>query len=250
MARVTTTVAPLANGAIKLQTIALICMRVFHFVTAEFGLDDLRRRRLKIATLNELNDPFELLAVNLVDWRVRMTMRQLKEDFAEVFGLLCFSRSWRNPVQWSHYAANHSGLCCGFELPAEILFPVIYSRKRLVVEAESLRDGDQISPELIRQFLLTKYSHWKYEQEVRAIVELEAEDHGTGLHFADFSDELRLATVIIGARCEITKESIAEALGDLASTVEIFRARLAFRTFSVVRRRDPKLPKGVWRWTH
>jgi len=38
-------------------------MRVFHFVNEEHGLDDLRKRRLKIAALNELNDPFELLAL-------------------------------------------------------------------------------------------------------------------------------------------------------------------------------------------
>lgn len=42
-------------------------MRVYHFVNAEFGLDDIRRRRLKIATLNDLNDPFELFGVHLGD---------------------------------------------------------------------------------------------------------------------------------------------------------------------------------------
>ena len=46
-------------------------MRVYHFVNLEFGLDDLRRRRLKIATLNELNDPFELFGINLTDPALR-----------------------------------------------------------------------------------------------------------------------------------------------------------------------------------
>jgi hypothetical protein len=36
-------------------------IRVYHFVGAEYGLDDIRRRRLKIATIDDLNDPFELL---------------------------------------------------------------------------------------------------------------------------------------------------------------------------------------------
>jgi hypothetical protein len=36
-------------------------MRVYHFINEEYGLDDLRRRRLKIATILELNDPFETL---------------------------------------------------------------------------------------------------------------------------------------------------------------------------------------------
>ena len=34
-------------------------MLVYHFINKEYGIEDLRKRRLKIATLNELNDPFE-----------------------------------------------------------------------------------------------------------------------------------------------------------------------------------------------
>lgn len=36
--------------------------RAYHSIRACYGLDDLRRQRLKIAQLDELNDPFELLA--------------------------------------------------------------------------------------------------------------------------------------------------------------------------------------------
>ena len=36
-------------------------LRVYHFVGPEYGLDDIRRRRLKIATIADLNAPFELL---------------------------------------------------------------------------------------------------------------------------------------------------------------------------------------------
>lgn len=36
-------------------------LRVYHFVGPDHGLDDIRRRRLKIATIADLNDPFELL---------------------------------------------------------------------------------------------------------------------------------------------------------------------------------------------
>lgn len=40
-------------------------MRVYHFLDRKYGLDDIRRRRLKIATLDDLNDPFEMLAMTL-----------------------------------------------------------------------------------------------------------------------------------------------------------------------------------------
>lgn len=86
-------------------------MRVFHFISEQFGLEDIRRRRLKIATLNELNDPFELFGVNLSDEALRQAFRAMKHELAFKRGLLCFSRNWHNPVQWSHYAAKHTGLC-------------------------------------------------------------------------------------------------------------------------------------------
>jgi hypothetical protein len=105
-------------------------MRVFHFIDEEFGLEDLRRRRLKIATLNELNDPFELFSINLSDEAIRKAFKETKDELSVNHGLFCFSRDWHNPVQWSHYAAKHRGLCLGFDVPDEHLGRVNYSRKR------------------------------------------------------------------------------------------------------------------------
>jgi len=38
--------------------------RLYHFTAAPYAFDDLRNRRLKIAQLDDLNDPFELKSVN------------------------------------------------------------------------------------------------------------------------------------------------------------------------------------------
>jgi len=214
-------------------------MKVFHFVNEEYGLDDIRKRRLKVATLPELNDPFELFGVRLADKALRQAFRAMKSQLGRNRGLLCFSRDWHNPVQWSHYADKHTGLCLGFEIPDEHLASVSYSRRRLVVETESLRDPKQLDIETAKQFLFTKYSHWRYENEVRCFVTLEDRDPQTNLYFIDFSDKLRLATVIVGAESRVTREVLQLALGDLAPTVEALKARLAFKTFRVVRQRDP-----------
>jgi hypothetical protein len=217
-------------------------MRVFHFVNEEFGLENLRRRRLKVATLNELNDPFEFLGVSLADESIRRGLQAVKNHLALKTGLLCFSRDWRNPVQWSHYAAKHEGLCLGFDVPDAILEKIRYSRTRLVVDAGIFSNSRQLDEDFVKQIFFTKYSHWRYENEVRCRVELKDKDPDKkDMYFADFSDRLQLASVIVGARSSITREALHNALGDLAPQIETFKARLAFKTFRVVRQGDSKL---------
>ena len=37
-------------------------MRLYYFTGQKYGLDAIRNRRLKVARIDELNDPFELMA--------------------------------------------------------------------------------------------------------------------------------------------------------------------------------------------
>ncbi len=212
-------------------------MRVYHFISREYGIEDLRMRRLKIATIDDLNDPFDLFAINASDQIIRYVFRRIKENLAAKHGLLCFSLDWHNPVQWSHYAEKHRGLCLGFDVPDERLSKVIYSRRLLVVDTKRFLPYGQLDDETARKLLLTKYAHWKYESEARAFVDLHELDPHKKMYFMQFSDSLRLAQVIVGAESALTRSEIEDALGDLAPTVEAFKARLAFKSFRVVRQR-------------
>ncbi len=216
-------------------------MRVYHFVPAQHGLESLNRRRLKIATINELNDPFELLAISLEDPELRRAFSVVKQQLATTRGMLCFSRRWNNPVQWSHYAAKHTGLCLGFDIPDEHLTPVHYSGQRLAVEAERLLHPRDMDEATALKFLSTKFAHWRYEAEMRAFLSLEDPDPETGLYFANFSDQLALREVIVGANSVVSQSQLAGALGDLAQNVRRVKARLAFKTFNVVRQRNSEL---------
>ena len=206
-------------------------MRVFHFLNEQYALESLRRRRLKIATLNELNDPFEFFGVNLGNEELRRAFRVMKDKMALTRGLLCFSRNWHNPVLWSHYAARHTGLCLGFDVPDHHLGPVSYSRKRSRVEPEAFTVPPQFDDNTLIKCFFTKYSHWRYEDEVRTFVTLEDKDPET----------LRLTTVIVGAQSAVTRVILQKALGDLIPFVEVLKARLAFKTFRVVRQRNAAL---------
>ena len=60
-------------------------LRVYHFVGPEYGLDDIRRRRLKIATIADLNDPFELLPSS-TDQTARARFNVWRDRFDQRFG--------------------------------------------------------------------------------------------------------------------------------------------------------------------
>lgn len=216
-------------------------MRLYHFLSEQYGLENIRRRRLKIARIEELNDPFEFAGVHLRNEDLRRAFSVMKAELNQSRGLLCFSTKWANPVQWSHYADRHRGLCLGFDVPDENVGKVSYSRRRLVIDMERLRNPRDLSEDHARKFLFTKYHHWKYENEFRAFVTLENIDHESGLYFADFSEQLALREVIVGARCNVTRAQLASTLGSLADDVVAVKARLAFSSFSVVRQRNGSL---------
>ena len=112
-------------------------MRVYHFLASEYGLSDIALKRMKIARFGDLNDPFELLAVNVGGRKnLRKVLRNWKATLNDKRGLLCFSKKWENPVLWSHYAASHTGFCLGFDLNDNrvAVTEVKYSRKRIQVE--------------------------------------------------------------------------------------------------------------------
>lgn len=218
-----------------------IKMQVYHFTNRTYGLENIRRRRLKIATLDDINDPFELQAIELSAPDLRLAMREMRNEWARQFGILCFSRTWSNPVQWSHYAEKHRGLCLRFEVPDSTVQRVAYSSKRLFEDALQLLRDDANADATMLRLLSTKYSHWRYEQEVRAFLRLDEKDPERGLYFTEFSDKLNLTGVFVGAESTITRTELREALGAYADSVTQFKARLAFRTFKVVLQRDRNL---------
>lgn len=219
-------------------------MRLYHFVNAEYGLDNIRRRRLKISTLNELNDPFEMLAATQSDFLGRTTMQLLKDVIGLHLGIVCFSRNWHNPVQWSHYADRHRGVCLGFEVADDVAMPVRYVSKRITADHVMRPETPEADVRRIAtQLAVTKYSHWRYEQEVRCWHPLKQRDPDNGLYFAPFSHQVRLRRVIIGCQSTLTRDAVRAALGELSADVEIINTRLAFRSFRVVTQRSAKLWK-------
>ena len=205
-------------------------MLLYHFLNAEYGLDDLRKRRLKISRIMELNDVFEFLGCDLSDRVFRRALRDTKAQLSAEHGILCFSRSWSNPVLWGHYADRQKGLCLGFDVADGFVEPVDYVDSRFPVPAA-------LDQEFMKRLYFTKFSHWKYEEEYRAFVSLDTMVEGH--YFMDFSDVLlKLKTVIVGAESAIRRADVADALVGIDAGVETFKSRAAFKSFAIVRNMD------------
>src|SRR5579863_5149275 len=200
-------------------------MRVYHFIDEKYGLRNIRERHLKIATIDKLNDPFEFLGVASKDARVRKRYAQLKADLSKFMGVVCFSANWKNPVQWSHYANRHQGLCLGFDV-TDKLHKVTYVKRRLRPNVRAM-NSESTAKAHVQKMITTKFSHWHYENEYRVFAELKDRDEA-GLYFVNFRDTIKLREVIVGHRSPVTRAELAEAVGDLQE-VRFFKSRLAFR---------------------
>lgn len=208
-------------------------MRAYYFTNAVHGLAALHDQRLKVARIHELNDPFEFLGVELSDPEFRQALTSTKRQLSDRNGLLCFSKSWRHPMLWAHYADKHRGICLGFDVNENKLEHVSYVNSRFQ------KPVNPNNKAFVGKLLYTKFAHWSYEDEYRFYISLT--DQENGLYFVPFSDELMLKQVIVGSESAVTRAEVSMALGTLANEVEQFKARPAFKSFKIVRQKDERL---------
>jgi Protein of unknown function (DUF2971) len=210
-------------------------MRVYHFLSAQNALSDIALRRIRISRYGDLNDPFELLAVNMGNDRaLRRAMKEFKDEFNRKIGLLCFSRNWKSPVLWSHYASKHRGICLGFDLKDELAIDVEYADDRLPVSFQNGNPSKGLDEEFVSRLISTKSAHWKYEDEVRVQVKLDEGTIEDGSYFYPLDDELALREVVLGPLCGMSVDAVQALVDSLYPSIPVRKARLAFKFFQVV----------------
>ncbi|MES2434978.1 MAG: DUF2971 domain-containing protein [Pseudomonadota bacterium] len=213
-------------------------MRLYKFTgRAEFALSAIERKRLKLGTIDDLNDPFEFRAYHLKNRSERAEFEKHRKSFGEKAGIISFSATWRNPLLWGHYGDNHRGICLGFDVPENAALKVNYVSERLSASPNYVDMGKLRFPV---ELAATKFDHWGYEEEYRLVSWLGAKDPVTGLFFAPFQKDLKLQEVIFGAQCKVPLDDI-EALVGSSSDIKITTARLGFRRFEVTEQKLARL---------
>ncbi len=209
-------------------------MRIFHFLSAQNALSDIVLRRIRISRYGDLNDPFELLAASLENRELRRVMHAWKDDFHNTLGLLCFSRAWENSVLWSHYAAKHRGIALGFDLADQFALEIRYSEERLPIQFKNGDPSQGLDQEFVQKLMLTKFVHWKYEEEVRMVMNLDDGTLEDGSYFYSISKDLELREVILGPLCSVPVETVQSLVDSIYQSVRVRKARLDFKWFKVV----------------
>ena len=146
-------------------------MKLYHFMKEEYALKAISHKRLKIALLDQLNDPFEFVSIQSTDDQVKQVFELTKVDLSQKCGILCFSRDFKNPLLWSHYSDNHKGVCLVFETDKKIgddFLEVDYKNEFIDIPVDFLGEHNQENDEkIVLKYLATKYDNWKYEDELR-----------------------------------------------------------------------------------
>jgi len=206
-------------------------MRLFHFTGASYALQNIEHRRVKIAEIKDLNDPFDLRAPRLRNADQRKRWTAWRNDFGRQIGMICFSPHWKNVTMWSHYADKHRGICLGFDVDESIVDDVEYSCDRPEIDFSKRPAESDLQP-----LLFLKSTDWAYEQEYRVWTRLEnpVDVGGQQLYFEPFSEKLKLREIVVGPLCEVTRAQLEPLLTPYQDKPKLLKARHAFHSFAVV----------------
>lgn len=218
-------------------------MRVYKFYPAKWGLEALSKRRLKVSPIDELNDPFEYLALDLGNKSVRAWAARFRKIVSQNNGIISFSKSWHQPLMWAHYADSHKGVALGFEIPDELLFQINYVENRITPDSD-VDHSKAAMQDLIHKLLRTKHKEWSYEDEYRLVRPLEKCTTEGEKFFAAFNEVLIVKEVILGVRYETSKSDKLSA--ELKSEGVSFQtARAEFKGFQMTPQKLAKRQKQL-----
>jgi Protein of unknown function (DUF2971) len=214
-------------------------MKLFHLSPFEFAITNIALRRLKISRIGDLNDPFELLPIDLRDKKVRAAVRSTRQEIDKTTGVICFSSTWENPVLWSHYADKHRGIALGFEVPDNFVIPVKYADKLIDADIDDVVTATDVdlTSDFACTLLATKFADWRYENESRVFLRLDPATSEGGLFFTKFGPKLKLVEVVLGASCPTPIKRVRDLVKNYPHKVYVKRARIAFTKFRVVENR-------------
>jgi hypothetical protein len=210
-------------------------LRLYKFLSSKWAKEAIVSKELKISIPANLNDPWDGHALQFQDPREKQVWLKLYNEFSQNFGIVCFSKSCTDPVLWSHYSDQHRGIALGFDVDDSHCSFVQYQDELIEFgHYLNLKRGDLEKYKFIVKVLTTKYTNWRYEEEVRIFVKLPELIKDNVHFFTSFDDKLILKEVIFGARHSETEEmSAVLSHTSKDQTLALWKAALGNQTFAM-----------------
>lgn len=145
---------------------------------------------------------------------------------------------------WSHYADSHKGICLGFDVKDELLNDITYVERR---PKNQIRYDDIFSADnekVFEECFLTKFSHWEYEEEMRAFFDVDkVELSKSELFFEPFSENIILREVLLGMNYVSSDANLHTST--VQNGIAVHAMRMAFNEFAIVFQKNEKYAKTI-----
>ncbi|MCC6071475.1 DUF2971 domain-containing protein [Massilia sp. GCM10020059] len=180
-----------------------------------------------------------------------------QDEVAEMLdrvGILSLTENWDDMLMWSHYGAQHKGICIGFHTNSGVFrgaMPVTYTEEYPLIK----RPQDEI-PVVFVKSLFTKAKCWEYEREWRILkrfmlpgeaaalrqtaVGLSEEDlnelcdqRGAGIYTFD---NAAIASITLGSRAQDHAPTVIKACLDAGIDVPVYWVQPPSHSYKLDRR--------------
>ena len=223
-------------------------MKLYKYTSARYALDFLRTGKIKVATLDDVNDPNEWLpfipSLNLTDGTNALSDRSRRAGFKKTFlnhyGFVSFSEVLFNPVLWGHYADKGRGIVLEFEVESGVkVLKVDYDPSQQRCHLDAAGASAFATEDEAKNLLRRKSFEWAYEQERRVFVELcDCDVVNINRDMPIYVSELkgfRLCGVVLGAECPLTFGHIFSKLEDRRKeAIAVKRLNFDMQTYMLV----------------
>lgn len=197
---------------------------IYKFLTIAAAKSVLESRHLKVSCLYELNDIFDCCPIikappNPPDMTDDAWSKHVISQSNKNLGVVCFSKTYKSPLMWAHYADDAMGLALGFDFSSEIArkagwtppCEVMYRRSRPILHWPADVRDPNFDRELNRKHFHIKAKEWEYEKEVRFVLLLKSCKQKGDHLLAPFPAQM-LKQVIFGHRCPVDTEVFQQRL--------------------------------------
>jgi hypothetical protein len=111
---------------------------------------------------------------------------------------------------------------------------VDYRKDRSSEKAPSAQANQKARDKFVNELITVKCDHWRYEEEIRAMVPIAQTTNEGSIRFFPFDKSLRLSEVILGLECSASAETIRALVQEQYSDVYVFGTRHAEKWFRIV----------------